>query len=130
MPASASFLNTALAVVQATAEYTAFQAALANLSAAGDDSKQAAWVAAYSDGQIGHSPAYRVRKRIRHVVANVQVSLAEILSQVDAEAAYQQLTALIAPEMVAPVIGGDRTPSLTVEDIDLIRLAAARLASD
>ena len=130
MAVSASFLATALATIQSTPEYATFTAALARLSAAAEDDRQARWNDAYSDGQVGLSPAYRLRRAIRDAITNTAVSSGVTLSPADAEGAYQTLVAQVAPEGQPPAPATVRTPALTAEDLDLIRLAAARLASD
>lgn len=130
MPASASFLSTCLATVQATPEYAAFAVATAALSAAGEDARQAKWKLAYDDAQPGLSPAYRLRRAVRDAIANAMVSQTVDLSPADREAAYQTLVLQVAPRYPQPVPPDARTPSFTQEDIDLIRLTVARAASD
>lgn len=131
MPASLAFLNTALATIRDTPEYAAFQTALLAYSAAGEEQKQAKWNAAYSDNQAGLSPAYRLRRAIRAVVVNTQASEEVTLSRADAEAAYVYLVEQVAPASAPPVsLVTPPSASFNSEDIDIIRLAAARLAAD
>ncbi len=130
MPASASFLATALAAIQSSAPYAAFQAALAALSAAPEDSRQAAWNRCYADAQLGLSPAYQLRRSIRDAIANTEASTATALSPTDTEAAYQLLVAQIVPDGLPPAPATVMTPALTQEDVDLFRAAMGRLASD
>lgn len=130
MPASASFLNACLAAIQSLPQYAAFQAALLTLSQASEENRLAAWKDAYDDGQPGLSPAHALRRAVRDVVVNTQASQGVTLSQPDAEAAYQTLAAQVAPDSQPPVTFAERTPSFSQEDIDTIRLAAARLAAD
>jgi hypothetical protein len=131
MAASPSFLQSCQAAIVLLPQYAAFQAACAALSAAGEAGRAAAWQACYGDGQIGLSPAHGLRRAIRDVIVNEQYALAVTLSQADAEAAYQQLAALLAPDAAQPEPGPQaRSAVMTQEDLDLIRTAAARLASD
>ncbi len=126
MPASASFLaacNTAIALLP---ERAAFAAAQVTLSAAGEDGRQAAWNTLYNDGQAGLSLAYRLRRAIRDVMANVSVSQGVALSFADSEAAYQLLTAQAVPEVAAP--GAFANASTLSADADLLRQVLYQLA--
>ncbi len=129
MPASGSFMSTCATAIVALPEYAAFQAALAQLSASGEGDKLSAWNAAYSDGQIGGSPAYRLRRAIRSVIANAEVSQAVTLSQPDREAAYQTLVTQVVPDASPPVVSTERTPALTAEDIDMLRSALIQMTT-
>lgn len=131
MAASASFLNTCQAAIVLLPQYTAFQAAWQALSAAPEAIRLAAWQACYGDGQLGQSPAYNLRRAIRDVIANTKVSLATVLSPGDTEAAYQYLAGLLVPDADQPeLLPQAASAVLTQEDLGLIRMAAARLASD
>lgn len=130
MPASASFLATSQALVVASPEYVAFQAALAALSAAGEDGRQAAWNACYNDGQFGASPAYRLRKVVRDAVANTMFSSGTALGQSDAEAAYQLLAAQLVPESPAPSPVPVKSAVFTADDLALLRTTLEGLVAN
>lgn len=130
MAASASFLSAALASARASAEYATFAAARAAFAAAPEGSRQARWSDCYSDAQPGLSPAYRLRRALRDVVANTQISQSVTLSPAESEAAYQFLVAQLVPEVSAPSPPTVLTPALTADDLGVFRAAMARLASD
>ncbi len=130
MPASASFLNSCNTAVRLTPEYAAFVAALAALSSAGEEQRLGVWNAAYSDAQPGLSPAYRLRRAVRATVADQQAILVVALSQEDSEAAYQTLIGSLVPDISPPVPTNERTPSLTADDIDMVRAILVQMAGD
>ncbi len=123
MPASAAFMAAATAAVRLLPEYAALQTSVATLSAAGEEGRQAAWNAIYGDGQVGLSPAYRLRRAIRDVVKNTEVSQGVVLSQVDREAACQSLAASWVPDVPTPTRQAEATPSLSDEDVETFRIA-------
>ncbi len=126
MPASASFLAACATAIGLLPERTAFAAAQVTLSAAGEDNRQAAWNTLYNDGQASLSLAYRLRRAIRDVVSNVQVSQGVTLSLADVEAANQALSASAVPEVAAP--GAFATASTLSTDADLLRQVLYQLA--
>ena len=123
MAPSASFLSSALAVVVAAPEYAAFQAALQNISLANDDTRQAAWAAAYNDGVFGGSPAMRLKQAIRNAVANTQYSTTTYLGQSDSESAYQQIASQLVAEPLPPTPVPVLSAVFTSDDISMLRSA-------
>jgi len=96
MPITTAFLNACRALVLRHTEYTEFVAAHAAFAAAARADRPVLWQAAYGNGQVGQSPAYRLRKVIRDVVT-AQVDAG--VNRNDREGAYQTLAA----ELVAAV---------------------------
>ncbi len=129
MAPTAAFLATCQTAIPLLPECVAFRAALASLSSAGDEQRQSAWNAIYNEGQAGGSLAHRLRRAIRDVIANAQAASdgATPISQADSEAAYQQLTATMVPESPPPQPPDARTPSLTQDDVDSLRLALIQM---
>lgn len=127
MTVSPSFLATCKAAALLLPEYATFAAALAALSSAAEEDRQARWRDCYSDAQAGMSPAYRFRRAVRDVIAN---NATNDHSPADRESAYQTLTADLASEQPPPAPLPVKSPVLTPEDLDMARMVMSKLAYD
>ena len=90
MAASTTFLNTCHALIAALPEYTAYRAARLAFEEASEESRLAKWQLLYGDNQAGGSPALRLRRAIRDIVA---ANAGSTESSLDREDAYRQLAA-------------------------------------
>ena len=68
MAVTATFLASCRTAIEASAAYDAYNAAHAAYAAASRSARPALWHAAYGDGQVGLSPAYRLKAEIREAV--------------------------------------------------------------
>ena len=118
MAISSAFLTTCRAAIILTPEYTAYQAALAALDAASEPDRLAKWQAAYNDAQAGLSPAYRLRRAIRDVVMNQDLSL---LGALEREQVCQTLAGMYLRDDERPLTSAEDAAALST-------LVAASLA--
>ena len=95
---STTLMDTFRSAVEDEPELAAFRTAYAAFDAASRADKGGYWQAAFDDAQAGMSPAYRLKRAIRGVVA----SLGGSLTPLGREAAYRALAAQYVPEVPPP----------------------------
>lgn len=110
MAISNALLTTCRAAIVLTPEYTAYRAALAALDAASEPDRLTKWTLAYSDAQLGGSPALQLRQAIRAVVLNQDLSA---LSVPEREEICRTLAALYLRDDERPQTAAEERATLT-----------------
>lgn len=119
MAVTESFLASCRTAIDLHPEVAAFRAAYALYDAASRADKGRYWRLAFDDAQTGLSPAYRLKKLVREVIA----SLADAtVTPAEREAAYRTLGGEYVPAVPEP------TP-IEQEQLELQRLIIQELAS-
>lgn len=99
MAVTESFLASCRTSIELHPEFTAFRTAYTAFDTAPRAQKGAYWRLAFDDAQTGLSPAYRLKKVIRDVIA---ATADTTVSRTEREEAYRTLSSQYVPAVTEP----------------------------